>query len=368
MDAIYEAALAALFPGRDAFFLEDVEARFGSAREAFNAGPEAFLAKGILNEKQAEGCRDRYDRDLPERIDGYCRSHDVRICAYSGSLYPSLLKEITTPPPVLYIKGEMPSLRVSLAVVGSRKASAYGIAAAGRLTGSMAREGLVIISGGAYGIDAAAHKAALSAGGKTIAVLGGGFEHLYPAVHRGLFRQICEHGGALVTEYAPWESPRSYYFPQRNRIIVGLSRGVLVVEAAEKSGAMITAHVAADENREVYAVPGPYYGASQKGTHLLIKEGARLVDCPEDILKDFFPEQGKTAGKIEEPSLFEQFSKTDQEQIKALYQWISQSGGQSMEAISEHFQWPFAVISMLLLRMEIAGLVRQGPGNRYLAL
>ena len=367
MEAIYEAALSSLMPGRDAPAMENLYAHFGSARAAFEAGPDPLSRLGLFTERQLAHYRAQYDRHLPEKLDSYCRTKGVRICAFSGSIYPAPLKEISDPPPVLYVWGELPSLQHALAVVGSRKASGYGLSAAGRLTGALAGRGIVIVSGGAYGIDAAAHQAALAAGGRTIAVLGGGFEHLYPAAHRALFRQIAA-SGALVPEHAPWEAPRSYFFPRRNRIIVGLSRGVLVVEAAEKSGAMITAHTAADENREVYAVPGPFYGENQRGTHSLIKEGARLVDSPEDILADFFPAGRDPVRKAEEPSLFARFPEEDQGRARQLYEWLSQSGGQPPELISATFKWPFAVISSLLLRMEIAGLVRQGPGNRYFAL
>jgi DNA processing protein len=365
MESIYFAALAALLGVSGASAAYQMAAACGSAREAFLAGPERLASLPFLGDKMAARIRSRYREELPEQIDDYCRTHGTTVFSRHDSGYPAILKEISDPPAVLYVKGTLPSMANSLAIVGSRKATAYGISTAERFSRQLAGEGMVIVSGGAYGIDAASHEGTLAAKGTTIAVLGSGFEHLYPARHASLFNRICEKG-ALVSELPPWAPPMAFQFPLRNRIIVGLSRGVLVVEAALKSGAMITARTAADENRDVYAIPGPIYSETSQGTHQLIKEGARLVDSAEEILEEFFPDSSGGKAKGLQPSLFEGIPLEERSRCEAVYQFISEAGGRLPDEIMEHFPWPFPVITMLLLRMEVAGMIRKGAGNRYI--
>ena len=222
----------------------------------------------------------------------------------------------------------------------------------------------------AYGIDAAAHRAALEAGGLTVAVLGGGLGELYPRRHLRLFDKICEQG-ALVTEQSPWTPPLPQNFPLRNRIIVGLSRSVLVVEAAIRSGAMSTAHAAADENRDLYAVPGPIDSETSQGTHWLLKQGARLGDDPRELLDSLLGrEPGTCTGPAEEeePDLFGEVSPEEQERAGALYRWIKKHRAQSLEDLAGAFPWSLAVLSTLLLELELGGRIRRNSRNRYSAL
>lgn len=199
--------------------------------------------------------------------------------------YPSLLKEIENPPVVLYLKGSRKVLgKFLFAIVGSRKPTSYGISIAGDFSGELSRRGVVIVSGLARGIDSIAHREAIK-NGESIAVLGNGLLNIYPRENKGLACEIAS-AGAVISEFPLLTSPSKENFPRRNRIVSGISKGVLVVEAAARSGALITAHSACEQNREVFAIPGSINSSLSKGTHILIKEGAKLVDCLEDILEE----------------------------------------------------------------------------------
>lgn len=202
--------------------------------------------------------------------------------------YPPLLKEIHDPPQELYVWGNLkPKEKYPLAVVGTRNVSQYGKQVTTELVTELAKQGLTIISGLALGIDGLAHQSALDTNARTIAVLGSGFYHLYPREHKKLAENIVKSGGAVITEYPPDAKPTQKTFPARNRIIAGLALGVLVIEAPMRSGALITARHALEQNREVFAVPGSIYNKNSDGTNNLIKMGAKPVTNPEDILESF---------------------------------------------------------------------------------
>lgn len=203
-----------------------------------------------------------------------------------SSFFPALLAQIPNPPEELWTRGDLSIChRPAVAVVGARAASRGGMAIASAIAGDLARAGIVVVSGLARGIDSAAHIGALDAGGKTIAVLGTGIDVVYPAEHRELTERIARDG-LLITEFWLGAPPEVSHFPRRNRIISGLSRGVVVVEAAEKSGSLITARLAADQGREVMVVPGPVLGGRNRGAHALIRDGAKLVESAVDILQE----------------------------------------------------------------------------------
>ena len=211
------------------------------------------------------------------------------ILTIADPAYPALLRHIDDAPPVLYVSGRAALLAgPCLAMVGSRNASVQGVSNAQAFAEAFSTAGLTIVSGLALGIDSAAHVGALAAGaGSTVAVVGTGPDLVYPAKNRALWRRIVE-AGCVVSEYAPGTPPLAHHFPQRNRIISGLSAGVLVVEAAARSGSLITARLAASQGREVFAIPGSIHAALAKGCHLLIKDGARLVESAADVLQDVF--------------------------------------------------------------------------------
>jgi len=208
-------------------------------------------------------------------------------CIQLGSPdYPQLLAQICDPPPRLWFRGKIDVLRSTcVAVIGARNASQDGLFAAGEIALDLARAGVVIVSGLARGVDAAAHQGALDAGGATIAVLGTGVDRVYPAEHRDLSERIGLEG-LLLTEFPPGSPPEDWHFPRRNRIISGLSRAVVIVEAREKSGSLITARLAADQGRDVMAVPGTFVGGRNRGANALLRDGAKLVESAIDILQE----------------------------------------------------------------------------------
>lgn len=227
--------------------------------------------------------------DEADRILDVCRRKGVALLTESTTHYPPLLSRIDDPPGILFVRGEIrPSDALAVAVVGARHATAYGQKVAKQLGGALARAGYTVVSGLARGIDQAAHRGALAAGGRTIAVLGSGVLQIYPPEHRGLAEEIAA-AGAVISELPPLTKPSSGAFPQRNRIISGLSLGVVVVQAAERSGAMITARLAGEQGREVFAVPGDIDCRMSQGCHRLIQDGAKLVGGIDDILEELGP-------------------------------------------------------------------------------
>ncbi|MBU0485729.1 MAG: DNA-processing protein DprA [Proteobacteria bacterium] len=210
----------------------------------------------------------------------------ISILTIDDQNYPDLLRNIHDPPVLLYVKGDLNNLsRPCLGIVGSRAASTYGLEVAEKLAGQLAQRGLTIVSGLALGIDGAAHRGALKAKGHTMAVLGCGLDVVYPIQHRQLYSDIPQ-AGALISEYPLGTKPEGFRFPARNRIISGLSLGVLIVEAAKRSGSLITAHLALDQGREVFAIPGRVDSQKSEGTHRLLQEGAKLVQSVDDILEE----------------------------------------------------------------------------------
>lgn len=216
---------------------------------------------------------------------------DSQIIAFDDARYPKQLKHIYDPPLVLFIKGNSQLLNaIQIAVVGSRSASFSGKETAFELSKQLAEQGVVITSGLALGVDAAAHQGTLTTSTATVAVVATGLDKVYPTRHKKLAQQIVNNNGAIVSEFLPGTAPKAGHFPKRNRIISGLSKGVLVVEAALKSGSLITAHCALEQNREVFSVPNSINNCQAKGCHWLIKQGAKLVECAADIIEELSSE------------------------------------------------------------------------------
>ena len=224
---------------------------------------------------------------IAEREIAACDANDIHIVFRENEYYPPLLKKIFNPPDFIYAKGDLDILKTRmLAVVGSRKASRYGGNALHSILPPLCRAGLTIVSGMAYGIDSISHRITVQQGGKTIGVNAGGLLHLYPSGHHSLFPQIIANG-CIISEFPIDVIPRPYHFPIRNRIIAGVSSAVLVVEAAMRSGSLITARLALDQNRDVLAIPGPIDSQLSRGTNHLIQQGAKLVASADDILEEY---------------------------------------------------------------------------------
>lgn len=219
-------------------------------------------------------------------IEEYCLKNQITIVKLGDADYPVLLAEISDPPAVLYIKGKLNALAPMIGVVGTRHVTEYGRRVTKGFTRALVRYGFTIVSGFMYGVDACAHSAAIESGGTTVGVLGFGFEYMYPKSHLSLVQQMTTAGNCLITEYAPWEPPRSANFPRRNRIVAGMSLGILVTEAASRSGSRITARLAADQGRGVFAVSGPIDSPFSEGTKDLVNLGAKLVTKAQDILDE----------------------------------------------------------------------------------
>lgn len=297
-----------------------------------------------------------------QQLADICYQKNVNVVALSDKNYPHLLAQISKPPFTLFFKGSLPVEADCLAMVGSRKASSYGLSVSEQFAADLARSNFLIVSGGAKGIDTAAHKGTLAAGGRTIAVFGCGIDVIYPKENNKLFEQIVEQNGALVSEYLPGTKPIDWHFPMRNRIISGLAKGVLVVEADKKSGSLITARFAVDENREVYCVPGSIYSTGSIGVHNLIKQGAILVDRPEDILSDlgslFRVKDSAQNNAYKQESLPDDLS----EYAQMIYQKMIVGKNYAADEIIMASGLDAATVSFSLLELEMSGRVEGDAG------
>jgi DNA processing protein len=287
----------------------------------------------------------------------------IKIVRFTDPIYPARLRLIVDPPPVLYVKGEIRNQdERAVAVVGSRSASDYGRRVARDLCRGLASLGFTVVSGMARGIDGAAHEAALNAGGRTLAVLGSGVDRAYPPEHDQLYQRISE-SGAVISEFPLGTGPVAFNFPVRNRLISGLSVGVVVVEATEKSGSLITASLALEQGREVFAVPGQAGASRSRGTHQLIRQGARLVETVNDIVAEIAPQLSAPALGAENAArrALPQHLGSEFQKIFALFQEqplqideVIESSGISPSRVSE-----------ILLELELLGYLKQLPGKKY---
>ncbi|PIT89674.1 DNA-protecting protein DprA [Candidatus Kuenenbacteria bacterium CG10_big_fil_rev_8_21_14_0_10_36_11] len=261
---------------------------FQSMQLAWSAEMIDLTQAGLEEQIAEEIILKRGDIDLNNILEIMAREN-IKAVTLADDFYPKLLQEIYAPPPILFYQGEFNSAKdeFSLAIVGTRKLSNYGRQVTPEITKALAESGLVIISGLALGIDSIAHETALESGGRTIAVLGSGLdrEHIYPAANYNLCAKIIASGGAIISEYPPGTESLRQHFPQRNRIISGLSLGTLIIEAPEESGALLTARFALEQNREIFAIPGSIYSPNSLGPNNLIRMGAKLVTRAEDILE-----------------------------------------------------------------------------------
>ncbi|AUI84964.1 DNA protecting protein DprA [Vibrio azureus] len=294
------------------------------------------------------------DKEVEACLD-WCFSSELHhIVTLSDPFYPPLLKQTVAPPPLLFVKGEVASLSLpQIAMVGSRNASVDGVQHARYFAADFAQQALVVTSGLALGIDGHAHDGALQAGGKTIAVLGSGLEHIYPARHRGLAERITA-SGALVSEFRPSAKPRAEHFPRRNRIISGLSLGVLVVEAAEKSGSLITARYALEQSREVFALPASINAPNASGGNQLIRNGACLVQNTQHVLSELQSLLNWSVNQSQD--LFS--ASIDQEELP-FPELLANVGNEAtpVDILSSRTNIPVQEVMMQLLELELSGHV-----------
>lgn len=259
---------------------------FGSAKAVWSADVADMVHTGIKQKTLTAFQNFRREHpDAPEKLAGYCERQKINLCAISDEDYPPILKEIDSPPMFFYYRGKLQPDAQRIGIVGSRQNTQYGQSIALELGRDLAAAGLTVVSGAARGIDTFAHRGALKTG-RTVAVLGCGINYIYPLENRKLFEQIIE-SGVVMSEFHPQMPPNIGTFPTRNRIIAGLSRGIIVVEAGKKSGALITGDFAADNNRDVFVVPGSVYSEKSIGCHNLIRRGGRLIKNARDVLAEY---------------------------------------------------------------------------------
>ncbi len=385
--------------------------RFGSAEQIFKAAEEEIIAAGV-------------GRNVARAITGFnefaplekelCELPRLgaRLVRWTDANYPPNLKQIADPPPYLIARGLLePNDAACVAVVGARAASEAGLRMAQRLGFELAAHGFVVVSGLARGIDGAAHRGALEAGGRTVAVLGCGIDVAYPPEHRGLADTIIERRGAILSELPLGSAPLPENFPSRNRILSGLSLGVVIVEAAERSGSLITARMALEQNRQVFAVPGSPLSGKTRGSNRLLKDGAVLVECVEDVIEDLAPQiadkassvtaraalaasegavtvaatakadglpmarfasRAASARTIPERSIaanrgnsVANFAEGETKQVQTILNYLKDVPTLHIDAIIESCQLPPQTVLNLLLELELRGLVVQHPGKLF---
>ena len=329
---------------------------FGSAAAVWEAG-EAALADAGLDRRTLSALVAARKRVTPALETQNLARIGATAITRADPRYPARLAEIYDPPPVLYVQGELDEADTpAVAIVGTRRATGYGRMAAEQLATELGRAGITVVSGLALGVDAAAHRGALVGGGRTIAVLGNGLDRVYPSQHAALSKQIAA-SGALVTEFPVGTKPDAVNFPRRNRIISGLASGTLVVEAGVRSGALITAAFAAEQGRDVLAVPGSIFSPQSQGTNGLIRDGATPVTCAADIIAEFAPGPGTRQLSI---SSILPADETERAVLKIL-----DREPKHIDEIAREAALPMSAVSAALAMMEINGLVRSTGGMNY---
>ncbi len=333
--------------------------RFGNAEAAWSASPEALAELGLSRKIIESFQRVRKGVSL-EQIWERIQSLGVLMLTWDDEGYPRHLKEIDQPPPVLYLRGSlMPEDEWAVAIVGTRRVTSYGRQVAEDVATTLAHSGVTIVSGLARGVDSIAHQAALNAGGRTLAVLGNGVDLVYPPENRRLAAQIIEHG-ALVSDYALGTPPDGLNFPPRNRIISGLSMAAIIVEAGVTSGALITATFAAEQGRDVFAVPGNINAPQSQGTNRLIRDGAQPLLNPQDVLESL------NMTMITEHRAVRVALPTGPIESR-LYQLLSHEP-MHVDEIRAQANIPIETVSATLAMMELKGMVRQVGGMNYIAV
>jgi len=338
--------------------------RFELPEAVLQASAEELIQVEGISARQAAAIQNFRTPDSIRRELDQINQKGHLITTLADPEYPSLLREIPDPPPFLYVSGNLDGSLKNIAVVGSRNATAYGISTTQKLCADLSAFNITIVSGMAIGIDTAAHHGTLARSGKTVAVLGSGLDKIYPSENRNLFKRISERG-AVITEFALNTEPEAHHFPIRNRIISGMSLGTVVVEASKKSGSLITARLAAEQNREVFAVPGSIQSFKSTGTHTLIKQGAKLVENAQDVLEELsaFIDASNLTKYQDQNSTTESLSLLTPEEI-AVYKVLSPYPEHIDTLVRKTALEPGKLLS-ILLQLELSGMINQLPGKRF---
>jgi DNA processing protein len=348
-----------LIKGIGAVRLQALIHHFGDLESAWQAAP-VELARAGLGSKLVERVGQARQGVNLEKLWEQIACQGIHVLTWHDEAYPARLKEIEQPPPVLYVRGEyLPEDLFAVAIVGTRRVTPYGRQITEEIARFLAGSGLTVISGLARGVDALAHSAALKAGGRTLAVLGSGVDRIYPPEHRALAEQMVERG-AVISDYPPGTPPEASNFPPRNRIISGLSLAVVVIEAGETSGALITAEFAAEQGREVFAVPGSILAPQSKGTNKLIQQGAQPLLCASDLM------QALNLTRLGEQKAARKMLPADAVETQLLEALSDQPA--HVDEIRNQTGLPIEKVSATLALMELKGMVRQVGGMNYIAV
>jgi DNA processing protein len=337
-----------------------LQAYFDTMHKAWCAGT-ADLARAGLDQKTISAIVETRKTIDPQKELDMMTKQGIHALTWEDADYPIRLKDVKDAPPVLFMRGAISAIdALAIGIVGTRNASVYGREATEMLATDLAKSGFTVVSGLARGIDAVAHKTAIEQNGRTIAVLGSGVDVIYPPEHRKLAQQIVENG-AIISDYPPGTQPDATHFPPRNRIISGLSMGVVVVEADERSGALITTQFAAEQGRDVFAVPGNIFSKTSRGTNKLIQTGAKLVTSVNDILEEYNVDT--VASQLELlRTAQDEIEKTDVEQriLNAL-----SVDPIEINALIRQIDLPTEEITTALTMLELKGLIKQAGGAHY---
>lgn len=348
---------------------------FDTAEDIYNASIEDYKKVPGLTRSDALILSNK-DLTHAEKIVNQCKDNDIKILVYDDINYPDMLRQIESPPYVLYVKGEIMNWDrlFTIGVVGTRSCTEYGVNIATGFSYAMARRGVTVVSGMARGIDSAAARGALKAGGKTIAVFGCGLDRCYPPENVKLMKQITENG-AIISEYPPGTPPLGDHFPERNRIISGLSKGVLLIEAPEKSGALSTSRCALASGKDLFVVPGSIFSPTFAGSHQMLKEGGRiavsandvLMEYPKDLEKLTPPEKSDEASAINNIRRVsiddEKYASLEENEKKIIGLLIEQN--MHIEDIKDKTGFDMGVLNSTLPVLEMTGFIRKLPGDNY---
>lgn len=346
----------------DSIYTVEAYRHFGSIQEVWFASTSDVAQIESIGLQKAANMTERKKKTNPDEALEEILSRGIRTITIEDEEYPDSLRHIHNPPASLFIKGDLGScnLNKALAVVGSRKASHYIIEILGKIIRDLPSKDITIISGMALGTDTCAHKAALDAGLKTIAVLGGGFDFIYPTSNKLLFEKIINGNGAVITEYYPTIEPMSWQFPHRNRIVSGMSQGVLVGEAAEKSGALITAHIAIEQNKELMCVPGLITNPNAKGPNDLIKSGAAMITEAQDIMNAMEWEV-----ELLTPTIKKEITNKLLDNEQKVYKTLSLEP-KSIDGILQETGLSTAELMVILTSLELQGIIKQLPQEKFI--
>lgn len=332
-----------------------------SPKDAYNAD-KTLLEDLKTSETLTEKLLSQKLKDEAKRDFEYCENNHIKIIDIFSDSYPHNLRNSPYPPPLLYYKGTLLTKdEVSISIVGSRKFTEYGKACVKNLSSELSLSGITIISGMAYGIDTFSHIYALKNNGRTIAVLGSGINVIYPSENKRLYHQITENG-AVLSEFPLNTPPAPQNFPIRNRIVAGLSLGTLVIEATKKSGTMITARLAAEAGRNIYAIPGQIFSPSSEGTNMLIRDGAKIVTSSKDILEDIYSEISKEITEKTQTTLFDTPILSEKE--NKIYKALSFTP-LHIDKLAEITDLPICEVNSTLAMLEINGYIKSLPGEQY---